>query len=112
MSSSEIRPRIDFTKSHAQEANEEEKNLRSDFARVASTEEGRGVLRAVWLACWMPYSAIGVDTNGDYSPNKLLYNTGKQDAWRQIRNFIPFDDLMKIENIRPKETAPKNVSEI
>lgn len=106
--SDNVKPRIDHKDDKQAAAIQQEmEELQRDFAYVAATEHGQNVLRAIMIACHATKSCAVEIQNGSFDPVRLAYNAGKQDVWRIARNYIPFEYLTKVEDIRLKPEPPR-----
>lgn len=85
------------------EHNEKIKRLREDFAKVASTDEGKAVLNYIARFCNWDRSSIILTSEGSVSELATVANEHQRLVWLEIRNqFMPenIDLITKVENLQ------------
>lgn len=63
---------------------------------LAAQPAGEAFLSWLYELCGINKSPLAL-TNGEIASKAVVYNLGRQDIWLEIRPYIPFDVLAKIE---------------
>lgn len=85
------------------------KELRDAYEDVGKTRAGVLVLQHIMALCHPFDSPAATSSVGDVCPNKLFYNIGRQDLWKDARRLMSRETLLKVEypDVETKETKQK-----
>jgi hypothetical protein len=78
--------------------NKEDIKFRQDMARLANTNSGQAILRAIMRECgFQKPSILANPQSGEINPMGTVYNEARRNIWLWLRKAIPSDKLALIE---------------
>lgn len=79
------------------------KQMRIDFAKVASTDAGKAVLRFFMAQCGFisPSTTFSKET-GEILPFQTIYSEARRNIWIEARGYLEYEARVTVENPRPK----------
>lgn len=73
------------------------------MAIVAGSDAGVIVFREISAICGWDQISTAVGPTGDISPNSTIHNEGMRAVWQKLRQFLPYDKRILIENPPPQQ---------
>lgn len=78
--------------------NEADAQLRLDVVRLANTNHGQAVLKAIMRECgYQKPSILANPQSGEINPLGTIYNEARRNLWLWLRKYVPSDKLAMIE---------------